>query len=79
LERQAVAAQRRQKSECRQDRARQPGHDRRQENGERKARRQSQQPDTLHLAGDHAAEFRRTASRLHEMQSAAYLAAPHLG
>jgi cell division protein ZapE len=36
-------------------------------------------PDTLHLAGDHAEEFRRTASRLHEMQSAAYLAAPHLG
>jgi cell division protein ZapE len=35
-------------------------------------------PDALHLAGDHAAEFRRTASRLHEMQSAAYLAAPHL-
>jgi cell division protein ZapE len=36
-------------------------------------------PDSLHLAGDHAAEFRRTASRLHEMQSAAYLAAQHLG
>jgi len=36
-------------------------------------------PDTLHVAGDHAAEFRRTASRLHEMQSASYLAAPHLG
>jgi cell division protein ZapE len=36
------------------------------------------QPDALHQAGDHAAEFRRTASRLHEMQSAAYLAAPHL-
>jgi cell division protein ZapE len=35
-------------------------------------------PDALHQAGDHAAEFRRTASRLHEMQSAAYLAAPHL-
>jgi cell division protein ZapE len=34
-------------------------------------------PDLLHLAGDHAAEFRRTASRLHEMQSAAYLAAGH--
>jgi len=34
-------------------------------------------PDALHAAGDHAAEFRRTASRLHEMQSAAYLAAPH--
>lgn len=36
-------------------------------------------PDLLHLAGDHAAEFRRTASRLHEMQSAAYLAAGHQG
>jgi cell division protein ZapE len=36
-------------------------------------------PDSLHLAGDHAAEFRRTASRLHEMQSAAYLAAGHQG
>jgi cell division protein ZapE len=36
-------------------------------------------PDALHVAGDHAAEFRRTASRLHEMQSAAYLAAPHPG
>jgi cell division protein ZapE len=35
------------------------------------------QPDALHAAGDHAAEFRRTASRLHEMQSAEYLAAPH--
>jgi len=35
-------------------------------------------PDALHQAGDHAAEFRRTASRLHEMQSAAYRAAPHL-
>ncbi len=34
-------------------------------------------PDTLHESGDHAAEFRRTASRLHEMQSAEYLAAPH--
>ena len=34
-------------------------------------------PDALHEAGDHAAEFRRTASRLHEMQSAEYLAAPH--
>jgi cell division protein ZapE len=34
-------------------------------------------PDALHAAGDHAAEFRRTASRLHEMQSAEYLASPH--
>lgn len=37
------------------------------------------QPDALHEAGDHAAEFRRTASRLHEMQSAAYLAQAHVG
>jgi cell division protein ZapE len=35
-------------------------------------------PDDLHPTGDHAAEFRRTASRLHEMQSEAYLARPHL-
>ena len=35
-------------------------------------------PDALHQAGDHAAEFHRTASRLHEMQSTAYLASPHL-
>ncbi|MBL8696892.1 MAG: AFG1 family ATPase [Alphaproteobacteria bacterium] len=35
-------------------------------------------PDALHEAGDHAAEFRRTASRLHEMQSASFLAEPHL-
>ncbi len=35
-------------------------------------------PDDLHPAGDHAAEFRRTASRLHEMQGEAYLARPHL-
>ncbi len=34
-------------------------------------------PDMLHEVGDHAGEFRRTASRLHEMQSAEYLAAPH--
>lgn len=34
-------------------------------------------PDALLTAGDHAAEFRRAASRLHEMQSADYLAAPH--
>ncbi len=35
-------------------------------------------PDALHPDGDHAAEFRRTASRLVEMQSADYLATPHL-
>ena len=35
-------------------------------------------PDALHEAGDHAGEFRRTASRLHEMQSAGFLAEPHL-
>ena len=35
-------------------------------------------PDFLYPAGEHAAEFRRTASRLVEMQSAAYLALPHL-
>ncbi len=34
-------------------------------------------PDALYETGDHATEFRRTASRLHEMQSAEYLAAPH--
>lgn len=34
-------------------------------------------PDSLLTAGDHAAEFRRAASRLHEMQSAEYLEAPH--
>lgn len=36
-------------------------------------------PDRLHPKGDHAFEFQRTASRLHEMQSEDYLAAPHLG
>ncbi len=33
------------------------------------------QPDTLYAAGDGAFEFERTASRLHEMRSADYLAA----
>jgi len=33
------------------------------------------QPDDLYLAGDQAFEFQRTASRLHEMRSADYLAA----
>jgi cell division protein ZapE len=35
------------------------------------------EPDALNTAGDAAAEFRRTASRLHEMRSLDYLAAPH--
>lgn len=35
-------------------------------------------PDELCTQGDHAKEFRRTASRLHEMQSEDYLASPHL-
>ena len=35
-------------------------------------------PDELCTAGDHAKEFRRTASRLHEMQSEDYLESPHL-
>jgi cell division protein ZapE len=33
------------------------------------------QPDDLYAAGDGAFEFQRTASRLHEMRSADYLAA----
>jgi len=36
-------------------------------------------PDELYPEGRHAAAFQRTASRLMEMQSADYLAAPHLG
>src|SRR5262249_19767544 len=35
-------------------------------------------PDALYPAGHHAAEFRRTVSRLHEMQSEAYLAAEQI-
>lgn len=35
-------------------------------------------PDALHPAGENAAAFRRTASRLYEMQSAEYLALEHL-
>jgi cell division protein ZapE len=35
-------------------------------------------PDRLYVAGDGVREFKRTASRLIEMQSAAYLARPHL-
>ena len=35
-------------------------------------------PDKLYVAGDGAREFKRTASRLIEMQSLAYLARPHL-
>jgi cell division protein ZapE len=34
-------------------------------------------PEALYPQGDGAFEFRRTASRLHEMQGADYLAAPH--
>lgn len=36
-------------------------------------------PDKLYTEGQVAHEFQRTASRLAEMQSASYLAAPHLG
>ena len=36
------------------------------------------QPDTLYVAGDGAFEFERTASRLHEMRSADYLAAERI-
>jgi cell division protein ZapE len=36
------------------------------------------EPDELCTTGDHAKEFRRTASRLHEMQSEEYLESPHL-
>jgi cell division protein ZapE len=35
-------------------------------------------PEKLHTDGDHAGEFVRTISRLHEMQSEAYLQARHL-
>jgi cell division protein ZapE len=35
-------------------------------------------PEALYPSGQHAAEFRRTVSRLHEMQSADYLESPHL-
>ena len=35
-------------------------------------------PDELCTEGDHAREFKRTASRLHEMQSATYIASAHL-
>jgi len=35
-------------------------------------------PDELCADGDHAKEFKRTASRLHEMQSASYIASAHL-
>ena len=35
-------------------------------------------PDDLYPSGDGAFEFHRTASRLHEMQSAEYLAEPHV-
>jgi cell division protein ZapE len=35
-------------------------------------------PDEIYASGDHAGEFQRTASRLIEMQSAAYMALEHL-
>jgi cell division protein ZapE len=35
-------------------------------------------PDDLYRSGEGAAIFERTASRLEEMQSEAYLALPHL-
>lgn len=35
-------------------------------------------PDAIYAGGDHAGEFQRTASRLVEMQSAEYMALPHL-
>jgi cell division protein ZapE len=35
-------------------------------------------PEKLYPEGEHAVEFRRTVSRLHEMQSEDYLASPHL-
>ncbi len=35
-------------------------------------------PDALYPKGDGSAAFERTVSRLYEMQSDAYLAAPHL-
>lgn len=36
-------------------------------------------PDALYPSGDGSFEFQRTASRLHEMQSAGYLALAHIG
>jgi cell division protein ZapE len=36
------------------------------------------QPDQLYQQGDGAQAFERTASRLYEMQSAEYMALPHL-
>jgi cell division protein ZapE len=35
-------------------------------------------PEQLYPEGEHAREFKRTVSRLHEMQSEDYLASPHL-